>query len=50
MKTLAILLALCAGVAFAATCTTHTIYSPDGKMLQCTTCCDRKGNCTTQCI
>lgn len=35
------------GAAYA--CTTQTFYGPDGDVVVCTTCCDKRGNCTTTC-
>jgi hypothetical protein len=36
------------GAAYA--CTTQTIIKPDGRIVICTVCCDRMGNCTTSCF
>lgn len=32
-----------------ATCTTHT-YTSGTRMVTCTTCCDDRGNCNTNCF
>lgn len=49
--TLALLLALTASAVYAYTCRTHTIFTADGKMITCTTCCGSDGaNCTTTCF
>ena len=33
-----------------APCTTTTIYTPDGHVIFCQTCCDGSGSCTTFCF
>lgn len=50
LKKLALITAglLVASAAYAA-CTTHTIFTADGRMVICTTCCTG-GSCTTNCF
>jgi hypothetical protein len=45
---LALVLTL-SGNAAAARCRDHSIRTPDGRTIYCTTCCDRRGNCDTTC-
>jgi hypothetical protein len=50
MKTLlALILLAVSASAYAYSCRTHTITTPDGRFLTCTTCC-YNGNCNTTCF
>jgi hypothetical protein len=49
MKALIAALLLAIASAAYAACTTHTIFTSDGRMVMCTTCC-YGGNCTTNCF
>lgn len=44
----ALLLATFAAAAYAA-CSTTTVFTPDGRVVMCTTCC-YNGNCTVTCF
>lgn len=33
-----------------ASCSTNTVFLPDGSVRFCTTCCDSGGYCTTTCL
>ena len=48
-KLLASLFAASLMTAAYASCMTQTVYTPDGNMRICTTCCYGEGNCTTTC-
>jgi hypothetical protein len=45
---IALVLLVVSATAYAA-CTTQT-YTSGGKMVTCTTCCDSRGNCNTNCF
>ncbi len=54
MKTLIVLVVMVWGLAVMAepalaSCTTHTIFTPDGRTVICQVCC-YGGNCTTTCF
>lgn len=55
MRTLIIAVALVIGIVMTAepalaNCTTQTIFTPDGRTVVCTVCCDGGGNCTSTCF
>lgn len=51
MKTVMVILVLWAGMAgmALAQCTTNTVFTPDGRVVTCQTCCFG-GSCTSQCF
>jgi hypothetical protein len=46
---LALILSFCP-VLVHASCTMHTLVTPDGRMITCQTCCYYGGNCYTTCF
>lgn len=50
MAVAAIVSLLFVAAAHAYECRTHTIMTPDGRLVTCTVCCDGLGNCNQTCF